>query len=432
MGEVSLAQLAALGITVAKKPGKILSRQKCGFCGSKGKYELRTYGEGPGQQRWLFCANCGKLPATLLEIKVWWDGKWRWLRHNAQGERLASYDMAEAALGEIRRQIDSGEFNPAFWTAASKNELIWETFLAGYLERQEKRMEAGRITKATLDKRKSTLNKHTKYFNGRNLRTIHAGHLDDWLDSLDLAAKTKLDLAREMGQVLQNAYDRELIERIPRPPRVQLPKRKIRWLPAEAQAEILEQMAEEHRPLFMFMMEYGCRPSEATELRWGDIDWLHNTFVFQRAISRRRPGSATKQRRDNDLPIVGWFEGWLESIPRGLPDQLVFKNTLTRKNRHNPERRYVSDTLNKIWREAVEASEYEFIPLYNAVRHSRGNQARRDGWDVGMIARLLGHASTKYVQEFYVDTDSEMVRKQMQKTERRRSNGEIKPHKPFK
>jgi integrase len=127
-------------------------------------------------------------------------------------------------------------------------------------------------------------------------------------------------------------------------------------------------------------------------------------------------GKTTKQRRANCLPVALWFEGWLETVPRGLPDQPVFKNTLIRKNKHNPDRRYVGDTLNKIWSEAVTAAEYEPIKLYNAVRHSRGNQARRDGWDVGMIARLLGHASTKYVQEYYVDTDAEMIRRQMTRT----------------
>jgi integrase len=422
LGAFSLEQLAALGITVAKKPGKILSRQKCKVCGKAGQYELRSFGEGSSQMRLLFCSACGQFPASLFEIKIWWDQKWRWIRHNAQGARMVTYDQAEAALGEIRRQIESGEFNPEYWTAPSRNELIWETFLTGYLKRQELRVKAGRITKATLDKRRSSLINHTTFFNGRNLRGIHAGHLEDWIDSLSLAPKTKLDLAREVGQMFKDALRRELIEKIPALPHIQVTKRKIRWLTAEAQAEILEQMEPGHRPIFLFMMEYGCRPSEAMALEWQDIDWLHNDFTFSRTISRRRTGKATKQRRDNNLPIVNWFEGWLESHPRGLPDQPVFKNTLSRKNRKNPKRRYVSDTLNKIWNLAAAKAGYEGVPLYNAVRHSRGNQARREGWDVGLISRLLGHASTKYVQEYYVDTDSEMVRNQFKKTEQCRSN----------
>jgi integrase len=157
-------------------------------------------------------------------------------------------------------------------------------------------MKAGRITRATLDKRRSSLTNHTTFFNGRNLRGIHAGHVEDWVDSLDLAPKTKLDLVREVGQLLTDAQHRELIEKVPPLPSVQVPQKPIRWLTADAQAEILNHMAPEHRPIFMFMFEYGCRPAEAMALQWDDIDWIHNEFTFQREYQPAQDGQDHKAK----------------------------------------------------------------------------------------------------------------------------------------
>ena len=327
---------------------------------------------------------------------------------------MVIYDMAEAALGEIRRQIRARTFNPAYWTSANKNELLFGNFLEKYLALQDQRVAAGEITRATADKRR-TLKRHAAYFQRMSLREINAGHITDWTAGLELAPKTKLDLVRELGLLFNEALDREMIKRVPRLPSIQVPKRKIHWLTARAQGEILEKIEPPHRAIFLFMMEYGCRPAEAMALQWRDIDWLHNEFVFQRTISRRQMGKTTKQRRDNPLPITGWFEKWLGDQPRGLPDQPVFKNTAGRRGPTNPDRYYTGDFLNPRWKEAVAAAGYEPIRLYNAVRHSRGNQARREGWDPAMIARLLGHAGVKYVNEYYVDTDAEMIRDQMGK-----------------
>jgi CDGSH-type Zn-finger protein len=130
LGAFSLEQLAALGIiTVAKKPGKIVSQQKCRVCGTKGKYEIIAQDD----IRAMVCSVCGKFQPTLFEVRIFWDGSHQRILYNAQGERLSTLEQADAARGEIRRQIKTGEFNPAYWTAASKNELVWETFLTGYL-----------------------------------------------------------------------------------------------------------------------------------------------------------------------------------------------------------------------------------------------------------------------------------------------------------
>ena len=128
MGDFSLADLQVWGIAVARQPGRITSRQKCGVCGAKGKFTLRTFGDGPGQVRMLFCSECGRFPATHHTIKIKWQKKWRYITHDQQGEKLATYAQAEAALGEIRRQVRAKSFNPAFWQAAKINQLLWSNF----------------------------------------------------------------------------------------------------------------------------------------------------------------------------------------------------------------------------------------------------------------------------------------------------------------
>ena len=286
-------------------------------------------------------------------------------------------------------------------------------------------MAAGEISRATLDKRRAA-QKHLTWFDKMSIREINAGHIQDWLAQMTLAPKTKRDLISELGQMFGVARERELIDRTPKLPRVAVNQKSPAWLGEEAQNSILDELPPEHQPIFLFMMTYGCRPSEAIALNWRDVDLKNSTFTIRRTMSRRKMGSATKQRRDNPQPIVAWLAEYLGSAPRGLPDQPVFCNLLSRKNRHNPERRYTLDSLGGEWKKAAGRAGYPGIRLYNGVRHSLVNQLLRREIDPARIARIVGHADTKYIIRNYSDMDSELVRSTLEgRRERRGSTADI-------
>lgn len=412
MGDLVLQQIAAWGVSMR---GSIRSRQWCPVCGARGKYRLRDFGQG---RRALVC-QCGQFIANKLFIQIKWQGKLYDIRRDENGRPLSDYPHAERALGTINNQIENTldpsrrgtTFNPKFWVGPNTNSLLWENYLAEYLKREEKRCSAASFA------RKRALARHLAWFNGRLIREIKAGDLEDFASlpclQLALAPKTRLDLIRLLGHIFKQAELREDIKKAPALPKVVVPKKPIKWMNQDQQARVMEYIPAPHRPIFMFLMQYGCRVGEACALCWDCVDLDNMAFVLARTFSRRRLSDTTKTRRHNPLPIVGWFEDYLTSRPQGINQTPVFQNPEA-DPRRNPSRFYLPDFLRAVWREALEKAGFEPIQLKNATRHSAGTQKRLQGWDEGLIARLLGHASTKYVRGTYMADDLSLLRKELQ------------------
>lgn len=410
MGEIIsphlVAQLASWGLSMR---GKIVSRQKCPACGQAGSYELKDFGRG---RRALLC-RCGGFIANRLEVVVKWQGMTYRITHDQVGQRLTDYVHAERAQGLINNQIERKDFYPALWTSAKHNRLLWENYLRDYLADEEARLLPER--KATLSKKKAWA-RHLTWFNGRNLRELRTADVERFATlpclRLALAPKSLADLLVELRHILERAEARDDIERAPQVPSVQLPRRAVRIMTADQQTRVLERIPAPHRPIFLFLMEYGCRVSEACALCWDMVDREREVVILARTFSLRSLAEATKTRRDNTLPIVGWFQTYLEGRPTGLHQTPVFQNPEAHANR-NPARFYYADALNRIWRSALEAEGLEHLPLKNGTRHSRGKQLRDAGWDPHLIARLLGHASTHHTMRYYVEDDAETLRKKL-------------------
>ncbi|MBI5522406.1 MAG: site-specific integrase [Desulfarculus sp.] len=386
--------------------GKIVSRQRCPACGQAGHFDIRDFGRG---RRALLC-QCGGFIANRLEVVVKWQGAVYRITHDQSGQRLTDYVHAERAQGLINNQIERGGFYPTLWTSAKHNRLLWENYLRDYLRAEEDRLLPGRA--ATLAKKKAWA-RHLVWFNGRNLRELRTADLEQYASlpclRLALAPKSLADVMVELRHILERAEARDDIERAPQVPPVQVPRRAVKVMTADQQVRVLESIPTPHRPIFMFLMEYGCRVSEACALCWDMVDREREVVVLARTFSRRVLAEATKTRRDNTLPIVGWFQTHLEAMPPGLHQTPVFQNPEA-DPRRNPARFYSPDILNSIWRDALEEAELEPIPLKNGTRHSRGKQLRDAGWDPHLIARLLGHASTHHTMRYYVEDDAETLR----------------------
>jgi integrase len=364
---------------------------------------VEDYGQG---RRFLVC-QCNQFAANKVEIDIRWQGRRYTITHDDNGQRLPDLLAAETALGLINNQIKRGCFDPALWTP--KSPLLWEHYLAAYLVREEARCRAGQISAATLQK-KQALAKHLAWFNGTNIRDLLPGKIQDFASSkTGLAPKTLADLLGELGHILKEAEVRRDLDRAPAVPKIKVPERAPRWITAEQQAAAVRHIPQEHWPIFMFLMEYGCRVAEACALCWDQVHPDQGVVVLARTFSRRRLVEGTKQRRDNPLPIVGWFQGWLAEQPRGIGQAPVFRNPKADPHR-NPARHYTPDVLRRLWAEARAAAGLGDISLKNATRHSAGSQRRREGWDEGLIARLLGHTRKSYALRYYVAQDADILR----------------------
>ncbi len=252
------------------------------------------------------------------------------------------------------------------------------------------------------------------FLNGHSLRSLTAGHLEDLAQApclhLALAPKSRKDLFDELRFLLRQASERGDIERIPKLPKIEVPKHNVQYMTPEEQALVLRHVPAEHRPIVEFLMENGCRIGEACGLCWDQVFLARGEFVIARTIGRdRRLQPATKERRSNALPILERFEAYLAGAARGIGETPVFQNPSADPNR-NPLRFYLPDYLRDTWRRACKAAGQPYMPPKNATRHSLGMQLRDEGWDAHLLARQLGHASPEHTMKTYVQDSTARLR----------------------
>lgn len=388
------SQLAAWGVSMR---GSIRSRQRCPHCQARGQFELKDFGRGV---RALVC-QCGQFWANRLEVMIRWRGFTHLIRYDQTGQRLTDYIHAERVHGEINNQLERGAFYPELWASAKANKLLWDNYLSDYLDREAKRLLPERA--ATMSK-KLSLARHLAWFNGRNLREIRTGDLEDFAAlpclALALAPKTRKDLVEELRHIFRRAVARDELERLPEFPAVEVPEAAIAWLMPETQDTIIACIPPEHRPIFAFMMTYAVRPSEACALCWDKIDRQGGCFYLTRTFSRRLLMERTKTRRADVLPIGREFTVYLESMAPGIGKAPVFRNPLADRRR-NPEQFYLLDFLEDLWARAVQEAGAQPIKLYNATRHSRGMQALNlEGWGIEAVRSLLRHTSERHTRRY--------------------------------
>lgn len=406
MGELLSIPLAAWGIVVPRSPGRIDSRQKCRVCGAVGKYVVR----GEGQTRWLWCEACGQFPASAFEIVLRWRGTTLRLGYDRRGQRLASYPDAEAALSQIRDELKRGDFEPHFWSSPRHNAYLWENYLAAYLEREQSRLSrtSGRTAKSQA--------KHlVGAFAGQNIRDLRQGQVDDWvrgpLAASGLSLNYQAQLCRMLAHVFADALHRQDLRQPLKVPRPRVPRPPIEWLGAEAQAAVLAQIPEEHRPIFEFMMLQGVRVGEACALMWDCVDWRREVIIIRRTVSADRIEERTKTHRPRLLPLGPRTREILARVPAGIGASIVFRNPDSYRN--NTTGRYNEKYLAKVWARAVEAAGLPPILLKNGTRHSRGMQLvnHTEGGTVADAAELLGHASERTTTRFYAHPEIGRLRR---------------------
>lgn len=315
------SQVAAWGLSIR---GKIDTRQTCPACGQRGQYHFRDFGRG---RRALVC-ECGGHIGDRLELVVKWRGTTYRLTHDESGQRFTDYVHAERGLGAVNNQIERKAFYPELWRSARQNKLLWENYLTAYLEAEQRRLLPKRL--ATWHKKRVMIQRLMSAFPGQNIREIRTAQIEDYANSPDLRAslapKSVANLLAELGHIFVRAVAREDIERAPKVPAVEVPRKVLRYMTQAQQAHVLEHIPDQHLPLFMFLMDYGVWVGEACALCWDKLDLAQQIFVVARRISRRWLSSATKTRRENSLPIVGWFAGYLQGVPVGIGETPVFRN----------------------------------------------------------------------------------------------------------
>jgi len=165
----------------------------------------------------------------------------------------------------------------------------------------------------------------------------------------------------------------------------------IKYLTPEAQMRIVEAIPLADRPIYLFMMATGCRPSEARALRKQDVYWDQGHILFVSAFGYRGELKEVKQKRAEPFPITDEIRAVLDMAPKGLAPW-VFPDPKTGD--------HYTRNINDIWNRACDTAGVRRIRLYPAVRHSYACQLLNLGVDKAVVSRLLRHSDPRMVERY--------------------------------
>jgi len=182
---------------------------------------------------------------------------------------------------------------------------------------------------ATLREKRKHLDLHILPVLGRaRLDEIDKRKVDVFFASIaekELSTKYCKNIGGTLHKVLVTAVEWEVIDKMPRFPRIRVPDSEWDWFTAEETRVLLDKARNsEEYALLLFPFDTGARAGEQLGLHWGDIDWHNRKVVFRRAIAEGVLGP-TKSGRTRHVPLTPALADALKAI-RHLRGQHVFCN----------------------------------------------------------------------------------------------------------
>ena len=141
---------------------------------------------------------------------------------------------------------------------------------------------------------------------------------------------------------------------------------RLRYLRDDEEERLLAALEEPLRSFVVFLLHTGCRLSEATGLRWDEIDAAGPTAMLMR--------TKTKVARHIPLNRAAWAA--VEKQPPNGP--VVFSR--------------LHAYLHRKWRAALRRAGIEDLRFHD-LRHTFATRLAAKGCDVFLLRDLLGHAS---------------------------------------
>jgi len=351
--------------------GTIRTKEVCPKCG--GKFE-----EQP-----LTCSTCLTHPRRYF-IDLWWKKRLK-LYTGRDGVPLDSWLRAERLLTAIRHEIDLGTFDPKNYVSTEAKALKFDNYVAAWLERREKELERGHLSRSYIKEIKAYVRRHYQSFFGKmSIREIREAHIEDFKNQLPehLSPKTVSNILGVLHKLLQDAYRRRDILAMPTFPKVPMDEPLTRFLWPEEQEQVLVQVKEPvYRVFYLFLMKQGCRPGEARALRWEDVNLKTDMVVIGAAFDRGVYRPRTKEREKRYLPLHPEVKKALQQLPRQLAG-FVFINRFGRP--------LSSRRVEEVWRRAAQSAGIN-ATCYEGTRHSFATQALGRGVHQRKIGAFMGH-----------------------------------------
>jgi integrase len=242
----------------------------------------------------------------------------------------------------------------------------------------------------------------------RLLEEVKPVAVEEWLRSLTLAPKTKVNLRSLFHLIYEHARRWELTDRNPIDlvrqrggrrciPRVLTPS-EIRLL--------LAQLVEPYHTMVLVAACLGLRASEIMGLQWGDFNWDDLTVLIRRGVVNGKAGDTKTEASRKALPIDPRLAAlltklWKSSFRKG-PQDWVFANRVGRP-------RGQQDILQHHLRPAAVRAGIGKIG-WHTFHHSYSTMLRAAGADVKVQQELLRHSTIQSTMNIYTQAVSEQKR----------------------
>jgi integrase len=242
----------------------------------------------------------------------------------------------------------------------------------------------------------------------RPLEEVKPVAVEEWLRSLTLAPKTKVNLRSLFHLIYEHARRWELTDRNPIDlvrqrggrrciPRVLTPG-EIRLL--------LAQLVEPYHTMVLVAACLGLRASEIVGLQWQDFNWEDLTVFIRRGVVNGRSGDTKTEASQKSLPIdlrlARSLQGLLKRRSHIDPQDWVFANKAGRP-------RGQQNILHRHLRLAALRAGIGKIG-WHTFRHSYSTILRGAGADIKVQQELLRHSTIQSTLNTYTQAISEQKR----------------------
>lgn len=175
--------------------------------------------------------------------------------------------------------------------------------------------------------------------------------------------------------------------------------KKLEFWDADEIAKFLQSVKEKeprHLPLFVFLMNTGCRIGEALSLHWSDVDLEQRIVCLRRTVDRisHKVQDTTKGGK---LRYVGLNEACVEALlplrpAKKNPDTLVFPNKVGGLIFHSDFQRRVFDPV-------IKNAAIRKIRVHD-LRHTFAAHFVMNGGSIYDLKQILGHREIEMTERY--------------------------------
>lgn len=352
--------------------GSIHSNERCPICGSK----YRSY-----EPEDMHCPNHpGQHPSSYI------------VRLKKLTKRFRDYRAAHTFLTGLRYELSAGTFDERKY-AVKTEPLSFTRMAEKWLEAKKPNMKPngwGSI--------KAIMAHAIDYFGSRNIQTIKYGHIEDFLASLKLASKTKLNILTTLKQFWKWVARREDVAPITEWPEIGHVTMAFRkTIDLRTQEAIIEDIRA-HEPFRVWLCIHWLsiyvkiRPSEMLSLNEGDVDRRQGLLIVR----------DTKEREPKFVTLTGPELALVRSLPLAFDRNQPFFCHDGHRGHTRPGQRFTRQMLWEVWKRACKRLGIEGVDLYGGTKHSTA-KALREIFTYEEVRKATGHTTNKAFDRYIKD-----------------------------